>query len=215
MKITHHLPDRLLMAYAAGELPEAFSLAIATHVSLCDDCRARLAGFEAVGGAVLDEGAVAQMSAGSLAATMALIRSRAVQNVGPDPAPRAAVFPKPLRDYVGGDLDAVTWKPVAGGVRQAVIHNDEAGIARLLYIPAGVAVPDHGHRGLELTQVLRGAFRDEHDRFGPGDIEVADEHTQHTPVAEPGEDCICLAVTDAPLRFRRLLPRMAQPFLGI
>lgn len=217
MKITHHLPDRLLMAYAAGELPEAFALAIATHVSLCDDCRARLAGFEAVGGAVLDECAVAQMSAGSLAATMALIRSRAVQNVGPAPArpPRAAVFPKPLRDYVGGDLDAVTWKPVAGGVRQAVIHNDEAGIARLLYIPAGVAVPDHGHRGLELTQVLRGAFRDEHDRFGPGDIEVADEHTQHTPVAEPGEDCICLAVTDAPLRFRSLLPRMAQPFLGI
>ena len=217
MKITHHLPDRLLMAYAAGELPEAFSLAIATHVSLCDDCRARLGEFEAVGGAVLDECAAAQMSSGSLAATMALIRARAAQNVGParTPAPRAAVFPKPLRDYVGGDLDAVTWKPVAGGVRQAVIHNDEAGIARLLYIPAGVAVPDHGHRGLELTQVLRGAFRDEHDRFGPGDIEVADEDTQHTPVAEPGEDCICLAVTDAPLRFRRLLPRMAQPFLGI
>jgi len=217
MKITHHLPDRLLMAYAAGELPEAFSLAIATHVSLCDDCRVRLAGFEAVGGAVLDEVVAAPMSAGSLAATMALIRARAVENVGPPPAParRNGVFPGPLRDYVGGDLDAVRWRPVAGGVRQAVVHSDAAGIARLLYIPAGVAVPDHGHRGLELTQVLRGAFRDETDRFGPGDIEVADEHTHHTPVAEPGEDCICLAVTDAPLRFRSLLPRMAQPFLGI
>ena len=217
MKIVHHLPDRLLMAYAAGELPEAFSLAIATHVSLCDECRARLAGFEAVGGAVLADAPAEAMSAGSLAATMAMIRSRAIQNVGPPRVPqrRIGLFPAPLRAYAGGDLEAVRWRPVGGGVRQAVLHNDAGGSARLLYIPAGVAVPDHGHRGLELTQVLQGAFRDEADRFGPGDIEVADEHTNHTPVAELGDDCICLAVTDAPLRFRSLLPRIAQPFLGI
>ena len=42
-------------------------------------------------------------------------------------------------------------------------------------IPAGTAVPDHGHRGTELTLVLQGAFRDETDRFGPGDVEIADE----------------------------------------
>jgi putative transcriptional regulator len=28
-----------------------------------------------------------------------------------------------------------------------------------------------------------------------------------------GEDCICLAATDAPLRFRGLIPRLAQPLL--
>ncbi|MEQ8255670.1 MAG: transcriptional regulator, partial [Roseovarius confluentis] len=37
----------------------------------------------------------------------------------------------------------------------------------------------------------------------------------HTPVAEVGADCICLAVTDAPLRFRGFIPRIAQPFLRI
>ena len=61
--IRHHLTDDLLMGYAAGVLPEAFSLVAATHVSLCDDCRARLAAFEAVGGAVLEEGTAA-MAAG-------------------------------------------------------------------------------------------------------------------------------------------------------
>ena len=45
--IRHHLNDALLMGYAAGCLPEAFSLVAATHVSLCDECRARLASFEA------------------------------------------------------------------------------------------------------------------------------------------------------------------------
>ena len=100
-------------------------------------------------------------------------------------------------------------------MRQAILPTSKGAVARLLHIPAGVAVPDHGHRGLELTLVLQGAFSDEVDRFGPGDIEVADESLEHTPVAEAGMDCICLAVTDAPLRFNALLPRMLQPFVRI
>jgi len=76
-------------------------------------------------------------------------------------------------------------------------------------------VPDHGHRGTELTLVLQGAFADSVDRFGPGDIEIASEDLDHTPVAEMGDDCICLAVTDAPLRFNALIPRLLQPIFRI
>jgi putative transcriptional regulator len=86
---------------------------------------------------------------------------------------------------------------------------------RLLQIPAGQAMPEHGHRGIELTLVLKGAFRDQAARFGRGDVEIADASDQHTPVAEAGEDCICLAATDAPLRFVSILPRLVQPFIGI
>ena len=42
MGIKHHLTDALIMAYSAGGLPEGFDLVIATHVSLCDECRARV-----------------------------------------------------------------------------------------------------------------------------------------------------------------------------
>ena len=75
-------------------------------------------------------------------------------------------------------------------------------------------MPDHGHQGLELTLVLQGAFRDEEDRFARGDVEIATEDTQHTPIAEPGQDCICLAATDAPLKFRALIPRWRNHFCG-
>ena len=34
-------------------------------------------------------------------------------------------------------------------------------------------------------------------------------------VATPDEDCVCLAVTDAPLKFRSRLLRLIQPMLGI
>jgi putative transcriptional regulator len=100
-------------------------------------------------------------------------------------------------------------------VKQAVLKTSSQATVRLLKIPAGAAMPDHGHNGTELTLVLKGAFRDDGGRFGRGDIEIADEDLHHTPIAEDGEDCICLAATDAPLRFRRLIPRIAQPFMGI
>jgi putative transcriptional regulator len=215
--IKHHLSDQLLMAYAAGSLPEAFSLVVATHVSLCDECRARAEAYEAVGGAVL-EAETAPMSEASLEACMARLDLSA-------PAPKAAalngkshprgMFPSPLAQYVGGGLEAIRWKPIGMGVHQAILPTSKGASARLLYIPAGQAVPDHGHRGLELTLVLQGAFRDDTSRFGPGDVEIADEADQHTPVAEAGCDCICLAATDAPLRFRGMMPRLLQPIFRI
>lgn len=211
MTIKHHLSDQLLMGYAAGNLPEAFSLVVATHVSLCDECRARLETYEAVGGAVL-EAEAATMSEASLEACLARIGAREERQ---KPAPRRGILPGPLADYVGGDLAKVRWKPLGMGVRQAILPTAKGASARLLYIPAGQSVPDHGHRGLELTLVLQGAFRDDTTRFGPGDVEIADEADEHTPVAEMGQDCICLAATDAPLRFMGLVPRLLQPVFRI
>ena len=213
-QINHHLNDSLLMGYASGNLPEAFSLVVATHISLCDECRARLASFDAVGGALIDDDTELEMDEESLAATFALIANSPAEPKSTVPT-RDAVLPTPLQGYVGGDLDKVRWRALGGGVKQAVLKTSSKATVRLLQIPAGAAMPDHGHRGTELTLVLKGAFRDEDGRFGRGDIEIANEDLHHTPVAEAGEDCICLAATDAPLRFRRLIPRMAQPFLGI
>jgi len=214
MSIRHHLTDQLLMAYSAGDLPEAFNLVVATHVSLCDECRARLGAFDAVGGAVLDGADASALASDSLEAVMARLEQTPQANA------RAAlqasgILPAPLADYVGGGLDAVKWRHIGMGVRQAILPTGSGASARLLYIPAGAAVPDHGHRGMELTLVLQGAFRDLNDRFGRGDLEIADEDLQHTPVAEAGAPCICLAATDAPLRFNAMIPRIAQPFFRI
>jgi putative transcriptional regulator len=214
MTIRHHLSDQLLMAYSAGQLPEAFNLVVATHVSLCDECRARLGSFDAVGGALIEEIEEIEMGEAALEAALARIDGLP-QATRAEPMKPAGIFPAPLADYVGGDLASVRWRRVGGGVKQAILPTGRNASARLLYIPAGVAVPDHGHRGTELTLVLQGAFADENDRFGRGDIEIANEEVEHTPVALEGEDCICLAATDAPLRFRGMIPRLAQPLLRI
>ena len=211
--IRHHLNDALLMGYAAGHLSEAFGLVVATHVTMCDDCRARLESFEALGGAVIEAEDETAVSTDALPRMMARLEVPVVS--APPKAPRKTSLPTPVAAYVGGDLDAVKWRALGGGVRQAILLTGPKATVRLLHIPAGQAVPDHGHRGMELTLVLRGAFRDATDRFGPGDLEIAGEDLAHKPVAEAGEDCICLAATDAPLRFAGLMPRLLQPLFRI
>lgn len=212
MTIRHHISDPLLMAYSSGVLPEAFNLVLAVHLSLCDECKARLGAFDTVGGVLLDSCETVAMANGSLAATLAKLTQPA-----PHVPPRKSnkILPAPLMDYVGGGLAAVKWRSLGMGVRQAILPTDKAATARLLYIPAGQEVPDHGHRGTELTLVLQGAFHDKVAWFGRGDLEIANEDLNHQPIAEAGEDCICLAATDAPLRFNALLPRLAQPFFRI
>ena len=210
-KINHHLTDQLLMGYSSGNLPEAFNLVVATHLSMCDDCRAALHAFDAVGGSLLDNNETSEMGDSSLAETLKLIAAKpVVKKLAP-----SSSLPGPLFDYIGDDLEGVKWRPVGMGVRQAVLKTSKNATARLLYIPAGLALPDHGHKGTELTLVIKGAFSDETARFSVGDVEVANEDIEHTPVAEIGEDCICLSATDAPLRFNGLVPRIVQPFLNI
>lgn len=214
-KIEHHLTDDLIAGYSTGTLSEAVNLIVATHVSLCDSCRASVEAYDAVGGAVLEQVEKIEVSSDCLAGALDLIRNGAWAAPETRVTRADPVLPEPLRSYIGGSLDDVNWRPVGMGVKQAILETAGDATARLLYIPAGTAVPDHGHRGMELTLVLKGAFRDEDGYFARGDIEIAHEDLHHTPIADISEDCICLAVTDAPLKFRGLLPRLAQPFVGI
>ena len=220
MTIKHHIGDDLILAYASGELDEATSLLVATHMALCPQCRQALELAESIGGTLIEEEAESEIADGELEAIFGRIDSTD-DSASPTPVTERArrgsfVLPQPLRDYAEGDVDSLRWRSLGGGVRHLPIDtNATRAKARLLYIPAGSKVPDHGHRGLELTLVLAGSFYDAGAWFRRGDVEEADATVEHQPVAGPEEACICLAVTDAPLRFRSLIPRLAQPFLGI
>ena len=221
MTLRHHLRDDLIECYAAGALSEAWGIAVATHLALCPDCRRRLAAAEEVGGAVLSTIPGDAIGEGAWTA----MQSRLKQERQPTTIPRArsdkrkpasAVLPRPLRDYVGSDVEGIKWQALGRGASQLRIRTpDRETQVRLLCIPAGKPVPEHSHGGRELTVVLSGAFRDGDALFARGDIEDADPSLTHQPVATEDEDCICLAVTDSPLRFTSWVVRLVQPILGI
>ena len=216
MTLNHHVSDELLLSYEAGSLTEGWSLAVATHLASCDSCRAKARQAATVGGALLETMEAAPLRANSLAETLRRIDALPPAEPAPAAVPARGDVPGPLRHYIGADLDALAWRKLGTKVHQILIPTaDRQTSVRLLRIAAGLPVPEHGHRGVELTVVLRGTLVDDEKRFEVGDIEEAYDGLEHQPRASDEEECICLAVTDAPLRFKSLLMRFAQPILKI
>ena len=220
MKISHHPSEELLLDYVSGSLAETWSLAVAAHLALCPACRRTVAELEGVGGHLISSVAPVSVEDGLFDDIMAATDAEdtgnlsvlpSVKNFNPDP-----ILPEPLRSYLGGDVDSLKWQRLGFGAYQLPVPTgDEKTTARLLRIPAGRPVPSHSHGGLEMTLVFSGAFSDTTGTYGRGDLQEADENVDHQPHAVEGEDCICLAVTDAPLRFNSLAARMVQPLIGI
>lgn len=220
MTIHHHPEEEFLLDYASGALGEAWSLAVATHLALCPNCRRTVEALEAVGGGMLETVAPEPIDAGAFDAVLMRLESGTEQPEPPVPAPAGDGspfrLPEPLRGYAGGDIEQIQWQRLGLGAYQLLIPTGTKGAtARLLRIPAGRPVPTHTHHGMEMTLVLCGAFTDTTGTYGRGDIQQADADLEHQPVAAPEEDCICLAVTDAPLRFKSLAARLIQPLLNI
>jgi putative transcriptional regulator len=222
LHVQHHISDELLLDYASGTLAEGWSIAVATHLALCPSCRNRLSFMEHAGGELLE--AVEIERAPNEVDSWQAIKSKLAAEKN-KPAAKAkprvtsaedAVLPEPLRSYLGTDVDGLKWRALGRGAYHIPIKTgDTESQVRLLKIPAGKPVPEHSHGGRELTLVLKGAFTDGSAVFRRGDLEEADETLTHQPVATPDEDCICLAVTDAPLKFKSLIVRLVQPVLGI
>ncbi|MBF0678977.1 MAG: cupin domain-containing protein [Devosia sp.] len=217
MTHSHHVSDELLVSYEAGSLAEGWSLAVATHLHSCPECRERARAAASIGGAMLEEIEVTPLRAGALSSVLERLDATPVE-APPIRTTHAAAgdVPSPLRRYIGANLESVAWRKLGTAAQQFIIPTgDSETSVRLLRIPAGTPVPEHGHRGLELTVVLRGTLVDEDDRFTVGEIEEGYDGLEHQPRAGEDGECICLAVTDAPLRFKSPLLRLLQPILKI
>ncbi len=207
----HHPSAELLLDYAAGALGEAESLLVATHLTLCPHCRAEVARLESVGAALMQSLPPLGLSDDGF--------DRLMRRLDEPAPPRAAVplppageplLPAPLRQYVGG---ALPWRRVMAGLDEIRLPVQGKASAKLLRVGAGRAMPQHTHEQHELTLVLHGAFHDGLGYYARGDVSDADHTVDHRPVADPQMDCICLAVTDAPLRLTSWWGRLVNPFV--
>ena len=225
MNIKHHPDDASIVAYAAGTLDEAFAVLVSCHLEACSHCRETLKTAELIGGAMLDNSDDAPVSDGSFGRLLEKISvseaSRLPQTTLPEKQrPKRENWqkmPSALQHYVGGTLDEIKWKRVGPGVWQNPISlsSPAESSLRLLRIASGKSVPEHGHGGQEMTLIISGAYNDKIGHFGPGDVADLDDHVEHQPHVVSDEDCICLAATEAPTRFKSLASRLLQPLIGI
>lgn len=196
-----HASSESLQAYAAGTLRTGARLAVGLHLNACPQCRREVARLEALAGVLLESGPSEPLSQGALARVMERLDAPAV---APRRLDQAQIF-------AGG-----WWMPVGPGLSIKVLKGiaDPGERAYLIRAAGGAPLPDHGHNGREWTAVISGAFEDNTGRHGPGDLVECDADEHHQPVALPGETCLCLAVTEGPLKLSGIA-RLIQPILGL
>jgi putative transcriptional regulator len=211
MTIKHHPGDATLAAYASGTLDQARGLVVATHVSLCAQCRAAVKKFESVGGAVLEESEPAALSPEALQRAMAALGPLEIIQpaIGGEKAPE---FPEPLSRYAMGP-----WRWIGRGVqwRAVDVASDDGVRVFMLKAVPGTRLPRHRHTGTEWTCVFEGAFTHHLGRYGAGDFDEADETVEHDPRVDPEEGCVCLVALQGHIELQGWLGRLIQPFIRI
>ena len=214
MTARHHPSEETLLAFAGGGLDEAYGVVVATHLADCPACRAGVLMAERIGGDLLDGLEAAALRPGARDACLARLDEPIAAEPASVPHPG---LPASLAPYRIGP-----WRSPVRGIGLATIlpavtgrgHDRRAGL-HLLRVAPGMALPSHGHGGLELTAVLGGAFEDDGGVFRVGDVAECDAAADHAPVALAGETCLCLIAIGGRLRFRHWLARLVQPWFGL
>ena len=215
MSCNHHPDLSTLLNYGAGSLPDALAMVVTCHLDQCEACRKTVADAEQIGMEVLKDAPLDVMSQDARNNILAMLDDHIV-DVQPDKSEpvEEGDIPTPLRPLIGQWFTDLKWSRLAPGLKQFVLPASD-GKLRLLDISPGAVMPVHGHSGSELTLVLKGSYSDELGRFRAGDVADVDPDVSHQPVADTHEGCICLIATDAPLRFKGLVPRLLQPFFQL
>ena len=218
MKIHHHPDDATILAYAAGTLNEGFSLVLAAHMEYCQRCRNHLTEAEAIGGEMLTALPPVAMSTTSFSELWKQVRTMAPEEPPkPYKQQKNKGLPTVLLPFINTELDSIRWRTLVPGIRQFPLQDIDSGrgSVRLLSIDPGFTIPQHTHRGSEMSLVLKGAYTDEIGHFRCGDVADLDEMTYHQPVVDEEQPCICLMATDEKIYFTGFLNRMLQPLIGI
>lgn len=203
--IRHHPNEITLTEFASGSLDEARSLVVATHIEMCPACRRFVSALGSVGGIMLEQSEPVAMSADAMARALAGLDAI-------DLEANQSSAQNALSRYRAGP-----WRWVGPGIHRRIVDVPSSDGTRVFYLKAaaGMTMPAHRHSDTELTLVLTGAFAHQGGRYGPGDIDDADDSDEHDPVIESGEDCICLVAMQGHLRLKSLLGRLIEPFVRL
>lgn len=215
--VKHHPAPDFLTDFVAGTLPIAQAACISAHLTYCDGCRKSTEQLQTIGGVLMEQLAPVAVSEAVLDTVLARLD---------EPAPLSFAnqrvreeeenLPGLLNRIINGDFTQLVWRRITRSLSVSYLKTGDSDYEFALYrIAAGGRIPDHDHGGSEMTLVLEGGFSDERGTYHPGDFIFRKTSETHAPMAIDGEECICLAVLDAPLKFTSWQYRWMNPFIQL
>lgn len=212
--VKYHPDAPLLTDYAAGSLPPAHALCIATHLYYCTACKLKLRELTVLGAELFQHQAPLPVSATGfdrlLKKVENLAQSSARDNVEANEVIRQSGLPKPLHKLARGNLDNLKWRRIGRSFRFSKLEVDPHHLTTLVRIAAGGSIPHHRHEGDEITVVISGSFSDYEDQYRPGDFVVRTPDERHRLTASQDGDCLCLIVLDAPIVMSNWIYRLLR-----
>lgn len=218
----YHPDDMTLMNYAAGSLSIPQALAVSVHLCFCHECRTHVKNLNHLGGALLETITPATTSDAEFDALFEKLEKHdhceptEVTAANTTMEKHTPHFTNPLLRYLPASLTDLPWQRQTKEISKfdlSSLVNVKGFQVALQKISAGAKVPTHTHKGFEYTVILSGGFSDELGVYHQGDFIARDTSHKHSPTALQNEDCICLTVLNAPLKFTGW-HRVFNPFMA-
>ncbi|GHE81399.1 ChrR family anti-sigma-E factor [Thalassotalea profundi] len=225
--IKHHPSFELIQSFVNGDLPASLSAGIAIHADMCPKCQQIISqlteqvaenSFEET---FLDRFIVDDMSDfddnnmsnNDLKFTdmidnitsseeIAVAKTKVEKTI--NFREKTYQLPSALHSMKLGKTAQI------GKLSRARVQLDEGEIhTTLLHISPGGGVPEHTHKGFELTVLLDGSFHDEQGEYVKGDFIMLDSSHQHHPISIQG--CLCYTVANDALHFTQGINKLLNP----
>lgn len=206
--------DALMAEFVSGTLPTPIQVLLASHLEMNQSNQEWVSNLEALAGLELAD--IEPVKLTDRDAMLAIILSSKTVQESANQAVTTDETPDAMRRFIGSTVADISWKRNRfASIDEVRLGEFDGCKATLFRLQAGQGVPHHTHDGSEITLVLQGAFSDGTGHFKKGQISIADGTVDHRPIADEDEDCICFAVTDAPLRLTGPLGRFIAPFMRV
>ena len=221
--IKHHPKFELLKAFVEGELSTSLSAGIAIHVDMCPACQQKIAELTEQAAEMNFEQDFLQNfivdSGEQLNDVQALDFEEMIEGITEsDDIDTRITEEAKVVEFKGLQYKlpkALTNMDIAspaniGKLSRSRIELGEGEVhSSLLHIEPGGSVPQHTHKGYELTVLLAGSFSDESGEYVKGDFILLDGKHTHQPISEKG--CLCFTVANDALQFTQGINRLLNP----
>jgi putative transcriptional regulator len=216
--ISFHPKFTDLQTFSAGNCEPAMALMISAHVDMCPQCRHDCVDIqEELASELFDNTSKPEPLDSQYIAMMSNITRLPVANIVFPEVDNTSIeldgkffeLPRTLRRHV---KNTGNWSRLVDKLWQAPVDLGDIGKANFIYMEKGGRVPEHTHKGTEMTLVVDGQYGDGIAEYDCGDFTVMNNQHNHLPHSEADDGCLVFTIVDQPLHFTAGIARLLNPF---